>query len=338
MKEKKQFLSRDTSICLRGVLACMVLLCHISAKVGIFGNSIAATLFSAFGYMGVSAFFFLSGYGIYEQFKERPEYVNAFPRRRILPFYCLCVFCIAVYTLRDLIFYKAFSVKTFFLSFAIGGTVVDKGWYLQVQLLLYILFYLSFRFIKKGQVLLLSGATCAFCVICAVIGLDSTWYETVVCFVLGMVVSMHKEKVVKILDDGIKGWLILAACGGLFVLTMYFGNASVLPFAARIIVKMLSAAFFACSIVIFVTKVRINNPVLRFLGVISLEIYVTQGLFLKMFKDTAHIGNDWLYALTVLAVTIAFSFAVHPVFKWINSIGRRERKPAVKGEENEHKN
>lgn len=329
MEKKKQFLSRDTSTCLRGVLACMVLLCHISAQAGVFGNSIVATLLSAFGYMGVSAFFFLSGYGIYEQFKERPEYVKSFPRRRILPFCCLCVFCIVVYTLRDLIFYNAFSVKTFLLSFAIGETVVDKGWYLQVQLLLYILFYLSFRFVKKGSVLLLFGAICVFCVICAAVGLNSTWYETVACFALGMVVSMHKEKVVKLLDDSIKGWLILAACGGLFVLTMYFGNASVLPYAARIIVKMLSAAFFACSIVIFVTKVRINNPVLRFLGVISLEIYVTQGLFLKMFEDTVRIENDWLYALTVFVVTVAFSFAVHPVFKWINSIGRRERKSTV---------
>ena len=59
------YLSRNTTNSLKGVMALMVLLCHLHGRVQLFSNSILGTLFTAFGYLAVSGFFFLSGYGLF---------------------------------------------------------------------------------------------------------------------------------------------------------------------------------------------------------------------------------------------------------------------------------
>lgn len=324
----RPFLAKDATVALKGILALMVLVSHIHGKIDLFDTSILGTLFSAFGYLGVSAFFFLSGFGIYEQFKSKPEYVSIFPKRRILPFYCLCITCIFIYLLRDLIVYRSVDLKLFLLSFAIGNTIVDNGWYLQVQLLLYIIFFVIFWLVKRWKIATVAFATLAYCVICVFAGLSSTWYEAVFCFTLGMVVSYYKPQIELFLTKKLRSIIVLLACVAVFVVALFLGNKrTILPNEIRIVVKILSSLLFVPCVAISVSLVNINNVATRFLGKISLEIYVMQGIALKFFYDTLEIENDWLYILAVVVTTLLISLVTYPLFNVVNSIGKkRERR------------
>ncbi len=57
-------LTKNQSICLKGIFALMVLLCHIHANITLFTKIKIGSLFSCFGYLATGGFFFLSGYGL----------------------------------------------------------------------------------------------------------------------------------------------------------------------------------------------------------------------------------------------------------------------------------
>ena len=144
----KLTLDRNTSTSFKGILAILILLCHLHARVELFTHSILGTLFTALGYLCVGAFFFLSGYGLNESLTKQ-DYLAAFPRRKLLPFFLVCCFTVALYVLRDLLVGSSIQPKAVLQSFLFGKTVVDHGWYLQAQLLFYIIFYLIYRFVPE---------------------------------------------------------------------------------------------------------------------------------------------------------------------------------------------
>lgn len=64
MKLSIDYLSRETTDCLKGICALMIVLCHVCSRTGI-GVSIGlGPILNAIGYCGVSGFMFVSGYGL----------------------------------------------------------------------------------------------------------------------------------------------------------------------------------------------------------------------------------------------------------------------------------
>ncbi len=323
--EEKEFLSISKSVALKGILAVMVLVCHLHAEVDLFKSSILGTLFTAFGYLAVAGFFFVSGYGLTEQAnKKGKEYAKSFVKRKILPFYLLCVFLIFIYLLRDLIIYKQVNLGDTLWSFVIGKTIVDKGWYLQVQLLMYLIFYLSIRFFDRkiiwGGVVFL--ASLIYIVVCFAVGLSSTWFEGVLCFSLGVIVSQNKEWLLSLFEKKLRAWLIALAIFSCFMVAFYFGN-TIDNYYIRVFIKIVSCILFSFLAVLLSYLIKIENPVTKGIGAISLEIYVLQGLVLNLFSKTIVINNDILYIATVVILTVLLSLLFHPLVKVINRLGKR---------------
>ena len=161
-------LTKGNTDCLKGILAICVLLCHLwgslvqenaSLVSGIAGRGLGVVMMSL-GYLAVSMFFFLSGYGLMVQYKKRGEtYTKSFLQKRVLPLYLLCVILIVFYWGARTVFGESVSVGDLVRSFFFGGTVISKGWYLQSILVWYLLFYVCFRLVKKEnhQLLALLG-------------------------------------------------------------------------------------------------------------------------------------------------------------------------------------
>lgn len=313
MMKSNRLLERDTTICMRGIFACMVLFSHIHGRVSLFSTSLLGTMFSAFGYLAVSGFFLLSGYGLYEQYQKKGTlYAKQFPQKNILPFYIVYV-CSSLLYLIDLIFlHNTFDYKNVLLSFFYGSTIVANGWYLQTQMLLYLVFYVSILVFKKKPILATVVGSALYCAGCVLGELPSTWYEAVFCFSLGMIVSKYKPAFSALTACKKR---LFASIGGLlivFLITLLFGNKTILPEATRIAVKMISSLSFALLAVLASGAVRFVRPVFGFLGRYSLEIYIVQGLFLKHYRDL--IQNDWLYMLVVIGSVLTAAFFVKPLF------------------------
>lgn len=300
-------LSIQTGNTLKGIFTIAILICHINAVTGMLNYGFLGTAVSALGYLSVSGFFFLSGYGLSVSYDKKGEaYFDNFLKSKFLFLYIVNIMFIAVYSVRDLVIYKIFSPLLLIKSFFIGGTVIDKGWYIEVQCLLYLLFYISFRFLKgkKRGSLGLILLTFVYILICAFTGLDTTWYESVLCFSAGCVYAFFgKDKKVSI--------IYALPFFVLFLLTLYFGNAGILPGTIRIFLKIVSSLTFVCLIIIFVKNINLNLKILSFVGKNSLLIYLTQGLFLKLFNETVKIENNLLYTLAVLCGVSLLSFILH---------------------------
>ncbi len=80
------------------------------------------------------------------------------------------------------------------------------------------------------------------------------------------------------------------------------------------VLSLFAAIFFVLSVVLISLKFRIGNKVLSFLGSISLEIYISQGLMITtLINGKIRIENELLQCIAVSAATILFSYLLHLV-------------------------
>ena len=89
----------------------------------------------------------------------------------------------------------------------------------------------------------------------------------------------------------------------------------------------INAVVFVICALLLLLKLRVGNRIMAFLGEISFEIYMTQGLFLLLFRsDLIFIENNVLFSLVTVFGTIAVAWVIHLALspcmkaygKWIN--------------------
>ncbi len=314
--QPENYLSKEQTNALKGIASCMVLICHLQANVDLFKSSIIGTVFSSFGYLAVSIFFFISGFGLYEQLKKAPDkkaYIQKFPHHRILPFYFLYGAVVLIYLVRDILVKQSVNFALVLKSFFFGGTIVDYGWYFQVQLLLYIAFFIVFTLMKKHQIKAITLLLLIYCAICVLLKIPTTWYQSVFCFSLGLLCSFCKDRLFSI---KLNIPLLTTFFFMLFIITLLFGNKRILPEFLRMVIKIISSLSFVATITLLMRFLNIANTFTTVLGKYSFEIYILQGLFINGYRDI--INNDILYIAAVTGSLIIASLLSNPVFKQIN--------------------
>lgn len=281
-------LSLDCCNCLKGIFALCVLVHHLYQHSGLFRASLVGTGLQALGYLSVACFFFLSGYGLYVSYIKKGEtYIREFFKKKIVPFYIVILLLSVIYAAEGVALGQTYSVGILLKSLTFGGTVIGKGWYLQVQLLLYLCFWLTFRTVKNRRygILWIYGECLLFCLIMYGLGYRSTWFESVFAFAAGMTWC---ELAARKRAPGNK--VVALGCGMEFVLfcAVLFGSFLVKNSVAALILKMLSAVLFAVLIAAATKLIRVENGITRWLGRYSFEIYVCQGLPLVLFHSSKY--------------------------------------------------
>lgn len=165
----KDFASLDVMKSLRGFAAIGVILHHISQET-IFQNGKVLTPFVNAGAFFVAIFFFCSGYGLIKSLDSKENYLHGFVKNRILkgimlPFYIN----ILLYALYFAITKVKMPAQQWIFNFT-GLTMMNAyAWFPVVLALLYLFFFLCFRFIKNRPVcfviigLLIIGLGLGFC-------------------------------------------------------------------------------------------------------------------------------------------------------------------------------
>lgn len=153
MYRKKQLILYDfdkySSNLIKAVLAIGIIICHLSLfsenKMPFGGH------WAAIGFPIVGVFFFLSGYGLMSSYmKSRDVYLSHFFRKRlsklILPL-CLAFLCNFVCDkIQGIPFPSLDELRRQFLY---SSPWLYFSWFIYSLLLLYVLYYVSFRYIKK---------------------------------------------------------------------------------------------------------------------------------------------------------------------------------------------
>lgn len=235
----------------------------------------------------------------------------------------MCLF-IAIYFLANTIYGQNISIWVLIKSLTFGGTIIGNGWYLQVQLVLYLLFYITFRYGKEDRAILcVIGECITMCIILYLCGFEPTWYEGIMAFPLGMVWCGYQDKF-NFLRKGSTAFLV-AIIVFMLVCTC-FGLSRVLPNGIiSVICKSMSAVIFPIAVVVIVNWIPIENNVTHVLGKYSMEIYILQGLFLSVFhQPPINIENPYMYVLMVMIFVGIGVVIMHPITSRIYSSARRK--------------
>ena len=146
------FTSLDTMKSLRGFAAIGVLIHHVSQEYFFQEEGILTPFVNAGAYF-VAIFFFCSGYGLIKSLDTKKDYLKSFIRKRIVraivvPFY------VNVLIYGALMFIVKWPVeKVQWVTNLLGVTMMNRyAWFPIVLALLYLVFFLCFRFIKKRPV------------------------------------------------------------------------------------------------------------------------------------------------------------------------------------------
>lgn len=323
-KANGRYLSHDNTDCLKGIFAIFIVLHHLYQKTGFAHNSVAGTLLVSLGYLSVGVFFFLSGYGLMAQYGQKgKEYIRSFPRYRILPFYCQCLLLVALYSVFNICMGQPPSLRLLLQSLLFGNTVVAYGWYLQAILMMYVLFYFTFRFGKSDGVKIAAFtlSTGLYCLLCIKMQLNATWYISIFCLPFGVIWRYFQSRIDAWMQRPLQYGLSLAACGGIFLALLVLANSAqaALPQVFRVLCQMLSAIFFVALVLLLIMKIPIHHAVTRALGRRSLEIYVSQGAALNLLRSNVIcIQSGYVYTALVLLGIALFTSILHPLFGMMN--------------------
>ena len=286
-KEAGNALSISNANALRGISAIEIMLGHIgiaTSNIYQFPNRKAGILF-------VGVFFMISGYGLAYGYYNKPNYLNGFIKNRFTKLLLPAILVIIVETIIN----HDFSWSMFFSG---------ARWYVWELLVLYVLFYVTYRLFDKNKLCILTFLCIVIILIAYYIGLDNPWYGSTLCFSLGIAYYKYKSKSQNL--TSIKRLLIVI---GLFII-LGISILSFFVYEDTFIGNVLSrnlASFIFCSIVLLMLeKFNMNNSFSNGLAKISYEIYLVHPLIILIVR-LLNINSAYIFTVTVIIITIAVS-------------------------------
>lgn len=259
----------------------------------------------------VVMFLFYSGYGILESYRKKRSYLSGFLMHRVLK--TLVTFDVAVllFVILALVMSKDFSAKEYALSFIAWESIGNSNWFVFDIIVLWLFTWFGLRlhdrykFDMRLFVILIYGCCLALIVFLFLTKRSSWWYDTVMAFPTGMLYSVYKNKIERFLGAGVWWWTMMITCVTIFLLLyVYAGGVGAL----------INSILFPLIVVFLTIRVKIDNAVLRWLGVNCFAIYILQRLPMIIFTEIGFNENGLLFSAVVipatLAIAVIFNFVV----------------------------
>ena len=309
---------------LKGFLALGIVFHHLSQWVT------TGEEFSNFNYMGtyiVSVFFFLSGYGLYVQNEKNENYLNNFLVKRLSRILIPVLIISAIYLIYESINGQVLSSSFFIDLFKKGRTVIYNGWFVDVIILMYIFFYISFRVLGNKTIAILANAVfiILYIVLAIKLGYGFWWYNSSLPFILGLIWAKNKENIDRLLK---KYYFIplVSVTVLLFVSHQYsfiLQKFHLVDNYSYALAANIDNVIFTFYLILIVRKIDFSNNYLLFLGKISFELYMIHGLVMSIFGNyfvTSRL-NDVIFTISVLIISIFLAWLINTMINKISIKG-----------------
>ena len=300
-KNSRDYLNPASTNGLKGILAIGIILHHLSQEVT------TGDVFTNFAYMGsyiVSIFFFLSGYGLYVQNSKSKTYLDNFFRKRLLKILVPFISIWMIYLIYRIgVNKESINFDYFIKLFTVGKTVIYNGWFIDVIILIYIFFYLSFKFVENKRV-----AIIIYIIIAIKLHYSFWWYNSILTFILGLVWAKNKDKIDEVIDNN----LFIILVGATFFMFVFHNYDIVLiklGFTSSYMYALaanMDNLIFTLYFTLLVKNINFENKYLLALGGISFELYMIHGLVIQYFARyyISSKVNDVIFTVIVLVVSI----------------------------------
>lgn len=276
-----EYLSQDVSNSIKGIFAIIILFSHIRGYITLSPNNIFDTSFntiiSYIGQLMVAIFLFYSGYGINESYKKKKNYFDTFFKRRILKTWSHFVLAVLLFFIASFFTPESYSLKQYMLCWTGWESIGNSNWFVFDILAIYLLVYFSAFILKligkENNNSLLCILTTIFAIflwgILFYFKRSSWWIDTIMCFPLGMWYSYFKFNIEKNISSEKKHNILIICVISLFITWYILCGIDILG---------VCSCLFCIVLIAILTKVSINNSILRWLGKNSFSIYILQRL------------------------------------------------------------
>lgn len=344
----EDFISLKQSKAIQGICAILIIVHHLAQRLQ---YAKPLQMFLDAGILFVGIFFFCSGYGLIKSLRQKPDYLNHFLKKRLVtvlvPFYVVnLVFLAYAFATGAFSSLKGVElVKELFFRITGIKLLNSNAWFIVVITLLYIGFFIFFRFLKErlAYVLML-----LYIVGMLVLGLyidhgewwfqGEWWYNTTFLFYIGMLFARFEKP----LANGMKKlyYILLPLAGVGFVFMYRFSNkvlyeisywceynpvlsrTEIFTGRAIILVTQIAAVFlFVLTILLISMKLQFHNPVLEFIGSISLEIYLIHDFFLQFYQSKfVYLSKEVTYVYAVIGSAFAAAVILWFIISKLNGV------------------
>lgn len=332
-----------------GFCAFGIMLHHMSQTIYFAGEDAGILMFMVdVGVCFVGVFFFFSGYGLYTSLRDKPDYLKGFLRKRlpavIVPFY-MCNFAFIAGAAISGYSFKKGELFPYLTGWTLMNT---QMWYVVEIFILYLLFYLTFKLVKKD------GAACcvygllviAMTIGSLFLGHDKTtvsggawfhgewWYNATLLLWIGMLFAKFEKKILTFCRKYYSFLLVIFG-----VLTCFFYGKTMTALQTKgywyewegypgyaekfqtLAVQLPFILCFVMFVILLTQKIQFQNKILAFAGEISLELYLIHNVFITFLP----IKNRFFFILAVYAAGIALAAMLHVIDKKIIGLFHRQR-------------
>lgn len=342
--------SLDKSKCIQGFCAIAIILHHMSQTISFSGGdpkSLGIMLNAGVLFVGI--FFFFSGYGLTKSLLTKKDYLKGFLKKRlpavIIPFFT----CVLFFVLTGVMMGRKFSLVELLEIFTGVFLINSHMWYIVEIVILYIAFFLIFRYIKDELKAFITMTL--FAVGLVVLGVfaghggfwfqGEWWFNTTLLFIVGLYFAKFEEE---ILEFARKRYIVLLlVCAALFT-GFWFLNSYALDNISYYVGPMQSfeclgaqlpmVVLFVALVLLLMMKIKFTNPVLKFLGSISLEIYLIHNFFIENLRSSQflYVKSNSLYILLVFLCAIAVAVIVSGIDKYLVALFAGKKTPSFQSE------
>lgn len=308
----ENYLSKDGTDAVRGIFILLIFASHFIQYVDsptALPDILYQNLRIALGQAVVTCFLFYSGYGVALSAKRKGDcYTRSMPRRRILPTLLVYDCSLLLYLILQLWRGRTISLeKLFFAAIAWNG-IGNSDWYIFAILGLYLVTWLVLRGRELDSVTVgrISVATLAFMLALLCAGKGAYWYNTLLCYPLGMWFFLYKDRIDAFMSKPSRYWPVAILTVAAFVLAHKAWNRSLFFY-------VLTMLLFTLCVVLFTMKVQLRSPALMYCGRHLQGLYLLQRIpfiFLGDYLPWKSGPGVYLY----FALGVAMTFLLEAVF------------------------
>lgn len=300
-------------------------------------------LFSHYFYFPVllvGFFFFCSGYGLFVSFRTKPDYLKGFIPKRVLTVLVPFFICNYIYMITTQLYGRQYPIWQLILAFFGLLLINNQMWFAIEIMILYLIFYFIFRYIKKEKTALAAMGICTVLMIIISLLLGHSymnysiemwfhgewWYSTTLFFFLGMLYAYNEQRMKVFMKKFYYPLLIVSV--GMLCILLYFNhmaismgiywtetmeNMMLLDKLKGLSIQIPMVFFFMFIVLLVMMKIRFHNQALAFLGKISLEIILINYLFIMIFEHVRITYGLAIYLLLVVICTIVAAILLNKI-------------------------
>ena len=311
---RTDYMSMESTTMIKGVFILIIFLTHGEGYLTL-GSGLDTTLWQyvrmGLGQSVVTMFFLYSGYGIMESFKKKGEaYIKGFPKYRLLKVLIHFDIAVLLFCLMQLAFGETYTPSHVLLSFIGWTSMGNSNWFIFDILVAYAISFVALGLTKKDT----SGKRAAFVVTALSIVFvllmicyrETRFYNTFLCFALGMWWSLYRPKVESVfLKSKGKGTGLTVFMGLLYFAA---GLALVPVYEECPYLYIPVTLIFSVTMLLVTMLVRFHNKVLAFFGEHLFSIFILMRLPMEVFyrvMDALDAPAQWsIFLLGSLAITV----------------------------------